>query len=217
VRWTKRKKNVMSYYMNRKKTAKRAPARAHTYHHGDLRAALLDTARDVLETAPPDAITLKSLAERLGVTQSAPYRHFETREAVLAAVAADGFSRFREMIIAARTEAPEAERFERACLAYLAFGRANRGVYKLMFASKIVPTSRSGALGDAANSAFELLMGSTANHAIADQAHSVAMWVWSTLHGLVMLEADDLMKGSENPAATSAAVIRRLVRAVRAS
>jgi AcrR family transcriptional regulator len=203
--------------MNLKRTAKPRKARARAYHHGDLRAALLDTTRDALETAPPDTITLKSLAERLGVSQSAPYRHFETREALLAAVAADGFSRFREAIVAARTEAPEAKRFERACLAYLAFGRVNRGVYKLMFASKIVPTSGSGALGDAANSAFELLMGSVANHASADQTHSVAIWVWSTLHGLVMLEADDLMKDSEDPIATSAAVIRRLVEAVRAS
>ncbi|MBV9511686.1 MAG: helix-turn-helix transcriptional regulator, partial [Caulobacteraceae bacterium] len=64
------------------------------YHHGDLRSALIAAAREALETAAPETVSLKALAARLGVSQPAPYRHFESREALLAAVAADGFERF---------------------------------------------------------------------------------------------------------------------------
>jgi len=200
------------------KTAKPKPQKPKvqtgSYHHGDLRQALLDAARTVLETASPEAVTLKSLAQMLGVSQSAPYRHFETRDAVLAAVAADGFVRFREALSAARGEAPT-DPFEQACLAYVAFGRANRGVYKLMFASPIVTASQDGALGGAADAAFQFLIQGVETHASAGQALTVATWVWSTLHGLVMLEADGFLKRGDDSAATIAAVVHRLSRAIR--
>src|ERR1700745_4165250 len=86
------------------------------YHHGDLRAALIAAARQVLETARPEAITLKSLAHRLGVSQPAPYRHFANRDALLAAVAADGFERFRDALVAARDGARENEGVLQSCL-----------------------------------------------------------------------------------------------------
>src|ERR1700728_5078487 len=88
------------------------------YHHDDLRAALIASARHGLETARPEEITLKSLALRLGVSQSAPYRHFANRDALLAAVAAEGFERFRDTLVAARTEVRENEAFLQSCLAY---------------------------------------------------------------------------------------------------
>ena len=89
----------------------------------------------------PDAMTLKSLAARLRVSQPVPYRHFDSREALLAAVAADGFERFRAQLIEEAAGATDAQKFEACCLAYVAFGRANLGVYRLMFASLLLPTS----------------------------------------------------------------------------
>src|ERR1700743_2999787 len=91
------------------------------YHHGDLRAALIAAAREALETTAPENITLKSLALRLGVSQPAPYRHFNNRDALLAAVAADGFMRFGQALGAAAATGDPKDGFERACLAYLAF------------------------------------------------------------------------------------------------
>jgi AcrR family transcriptional regulator len=170
-----------------------APSATRAYHHGDLRAALVAAAREVLETSAPEAVTLKSLAVKLGVSQSAPYRHFETREAVLAAVAADGFLRFHEALLAAVEGAPDGKAFERACLAYIAFGRANRGVYKLMFASPVVPNSADGPLEDAAEKAFEFLLDAVLRSVGPERAHVTAIRIWSSLHGLVMLEADGML------------------------
>jgi AcrR family transcriptional regulator len=124
--------------MARKPTVDAMGKAENAYHHGDLRAALIAAARHVLETARPEEITLKSLALRLGVSQPAPYRHFANRDALLAAVAADGFERFRDTLVAARDEARWNEAFVHTCLAYLEFARANRGVYRLMIASHLL-------------------------------------------------------------------------------
>ncbi len=165
------------------------------YHHGDLRSALLVAARDALKTAPAETVTLKSLALRLGVSQPAPYRHFASREALLAAVAADGFVRFREALEAAVRTGPAAGRFERACAAYLAFGRENVGVYRLMFASPIaLGADRAGPLAEAAGAAFALLETSLGAPASAGPAPGPLV-LWSALHGIAMLQADGLLSG----------------------
>jgi AcrR family transcriptional regulator len=183
---------------------------ADAYHHGDLRSALIGAAREALETSAPEAITLKSLAVRLGVSQPAPYRHFQNRDALLTAVAADGFSRFGEALAAARDAAPEGGAFEAACLAYLAFGRANMGVYRLMFASRLA-SSDDAALAQSSHAAFDFLLQRASQLVGEDQAYVTAVWIWSTLHGLVMLEAERLGGGPMKAQTTPEAVVRQMI------
>ena len=66
--------------------------RKHHYHHGDLPAALLRAAGKLLEKEGLEALTLRTLARRTGVSHAAPYRHFRHREALLAALAAEGYA-----------------------------------------------------------------------------------------------------------------------------
>jgi len=181
------------------------------YHHGDLRAALIFAAREALETSDPDAISLKSLAQRLGVSQPAPYRHFQNREALLAAVAADGFVRFRGALARARDEAPPNEQFLRSCLAYLEFGRANPGVYRLMFASSLLRSHHDQPLGKASVAAFDFLVEGAARAVPSERVYPMAVWIWSTLHGLVMLEAEGLTGGPVGKAVTAADVIHQML------
>ncbi len=181
------------------------------YHHGDLRAALIAAAREALETSRPEDITLKSLAVRLGVSQPAPYRHFANREALLAAVAADGFVRFREAMEAAQAAAEGHGRFLAAALAYLEFGRTNRGVYRLMFASQLVPTADDAPLHDASRASFELLVAGVAESAPPERVQAIAVWIWSTLHGLVMLEADGLLEGPGDRPVGAAEVVSQMI------
>lgn len=142
---------------------------------------------------------MKSLAVRLGVSQPAPYRHFESREGLLAAVATDGFERFGEDLRASQADGPADEGLERAALAYLAFGRANRGVYRLMFASSLLRTADDEALARAAAASFQFLVGGVAQRVPASRVGPVAVWVWATLHGLVMLDASGLADGPAHP------------------
>jgi len=76
------------------------PARKplNTYHHGDLRDALVHAALREAEQGGPEAISLKALAKKLGVSQPAPYRHFADREALLSAVTAEAFRQFSAML-----------------------------------------------------------------------------------------------------------------------
>jgi len=188
---------------------------ADAYHHGELRAALIAAAREALETMPADAVTLKSLARRLGVSQPAPYRHFANREALLAAVAADGFERFRAQLNEAAANASGLAKFEACCLAYVAFGRANLGVYRLMFASNLLPTSGDATLKEAAGAAFDLLIEGVSHYVPAERAHATAIWVWSTLHGLVMLDAEGL-SGPREGRVEPIEVVRQTVMALGA-
>ena len=68
------------------------------YHHGDLRDALVQAALAEAEHGGPEAISLKALAKKLGVSQPAPYQHFADREALLEAVTAEAFRQFNAML-----------------------------------------------------------------------------------------------------------------------
>ena len=187
-----------------------------SYHHGNLREALITAAREALETTALEAITLKSLATQLGVSQPAPYRHFASREALLQAVAEDGFRRFHEALEAAGSAGPSQEGTERSALAYIHFGQSNRGVYRLMFASRIVHTaSHDSPLARAASTAFNSLLASVSVHAPPERARAVAVWVWSTLHGIVMLDSEGLLAGPADKALSVEQVVREFAEALR--
>src|SRR5258708_39893810 len=79
----------------------------HAYHHGDLRDALVQAALREAEQGGPEAISIKALAKRLGVSQPAPYRHFADREALLAAVTGEGFRQFSATLRRAGRKPPK--------------------------------------------------------------------------------------------------------------
>ena len=66
---------------------------ARSYHHGNLKHALLDASLALIRTVGPGAFTLREVARRAGVSHNAPYRHFRDKGELLAALAADGFDR----------------------------------------------------------------------------------------------------------------------------
>ncbi len=181
------------------------------YHHGDLRAALLKAARKVLEAGAPEKISLKALATRLGVSQSAPYRHFPTRESLLAAVAADGFQQFQvEIRNAAQVESPELG-LERCCLAYLNFSRRNPGLYRLMFASELLHRDDDEPLQQSAKLAFQELL-EQVQCAVASQTPATAAWIWMTMHGLAMIELAGLSLGPASQALTAVDVVQEMTK-----
>lgn len=108
-----------------------------SYHHGNLRAALLKAAFQLIGKIGPEAFTLREVARRAGVSHNAPYRHFKGKEDLLAALATDSFRQLNEAVIrgiAGAVEAP-VERLRAAARAYLHFGLANRARFQAMFHS----------------------------------------------------------------------------------
>jgi len=177
-----------------KDTAAKAPAKRSrdrkSYHHGDLRRALLDAAREEVAANGAQSLTLASLARRAGVAQSAPYRHFVDRDDLLIAVAAEGF---QELSVALRSAADangEEGSVRRMAAAYLQFGERNVERYRLMFASRLVPDAPSDSLlAEAAEASYQLLLTGVDDRA-AGGSNGSATAVWAQLHGLVMLKAD---------------------------
>ena len=97
-----------------------------TYHHGDLREALIQAALREVELGGPEAISIKALAKQLGVSQPAPYRHFADREALLQAVTAEAFRQFNVIMRAAIEQPGKGSKLSRFAQAALAFASGRR-------------------------------------------------------------------------------------------
>jgi AcrR family transcriptional regulator len=164
--------------------------RQNPYHHGDLHRALLDTARAEIALKGAESVSMASLARAAGVSQPAPYRHFADRDALLAGVAAIGFSEFTEALVAAASPEPT-NAVSRMARVYVTFGEENGALYRLMFASKLVPLAgKDSELGKAADGAFAPLLTAVRASDPTPSAYIKAKAIWAQLHGLVMLRAD---------------------------
>ncbi|MBB5158444.1 TetR/AcrR family transcriptional regulator [Saccharopolyspora phatthalungensis] len=110
------------------------------YHHGDLRAALLDSATTALRTRGVDALSLRELARDIGVSHAAPRRHFKDKRALLNALALRGFERLSaELEAAAATEGPFRRRLAAMARAYVHFAVHDAELLELMFVRKHAP------------------------------------------------------------------------------
>src|ERR1041384_8145188 len=90
--------------MARTKSLARKPSRQ--YHHGNLRRGLLDEALAMIRAGGVGGLTLREIGTRLGVSRTALYRHFADKQALLYAVATEGFRTLREQLLAAWESAP---------------------------------------------------------------------------------------------------------------
>jgi AcrR family transcriptional regulator len=169
-----------------------------TYHHGDLRQALLDAALAAVDRDGADAVSLAALARALKVSQAAPYRHFADRETLLASVAAEGFRLFCAALRAAQGGRARQAPLIRMCHAYLDFGRDRPGLYRLMFASRLLAVApKDGELALVAAESFGLLVAALPLDAAA-RRERMATKIWVALHGTVMLAGEGLL--GERPA-----------------
>jgi len=192
-----------------------------SYHHGDLRRALLDAALEMVRTEGVAQLSLREVARRAGVSHAAPYRHFASKEALLAAVAEEGFRRLEEALRAAAAEAPgPLEALQASGRAYVAFAMANPGHFRVMFGPG-ASSEPYPALAEATHSAFGVLVGTLqacidAGLAVRRPAAELALSAWSIVHGLAQLLLDGVLRGAGSPDELSALVTARLVEGVRA-
>jgi AcrR family transcriptional regulator len=172
-----------------------------TYHHGDLRAALVRAAAAEIERGGYENLSLRELAESLGVSRAAPYRHFTDRRALLAAVAADGFER----LTAAYRKATSSGKTPRARLAaagrgYLKFAAERPQTFRLMFVSDLLssgPVPPDAALLKAAGEAyvvFEKLVAATLDNPDDRTIKAASIKIMSTGFGFALLRMNDRLK-----------------------
>lgn len=164
------------------------------YHHGDLHRTLLAVARVEIAARGAAGVSLASLARAAGVSQPAPYRHFADRDALLAEVAAGGFREFTVALVAAAEADPD-NPVRSMARAYVTFGEQNIEIYRLMFASRLVPLADGeGELVSSANDAFAPLVIAVAADDPNADAEAKATAIWAQVHGFVMLKADGFIR-----------------------
>ena len=182
-----------------------------TYHHGDLRDAMVQAALREAEQGGPEAISIKALAKELGVSQPAPYRHFADREALLQAVTAEAFRQFNAILRAAIGKPSKRSKLSRFAQAALEFGLRRNGIYRLMFASRTMACSVKGSeLHLAAHETFGLLVESFEAPAVGLLRERHALQVWAALHGVISLAEQGLLTG-EAARVTRAELIEDIV------
>lgn len=157
--------------------------RKHSYHHGDLPAALLRAAGTILEKEGVEALSLRALARRAGVSHAAPYRHFRDRESLLAALAAEGFATLGQAL----RDAASAGGLRAMGEAYVHFARSRPQRFRLMFGGSLT-LARHPALREVATRAFEALGGALAAQ-VGDSAgaQDASIAAWALVHGLAQL------------------------------
>jgi len=175
-------------------TSKRA-AEKREYHHGDLRRALVDAAAKIVAKEGVAAVTLREVARLAGVSHNAPYRHFESLSAVLAAVATEGFEEFGARLRDAAGTEPDAKKRRNAIgRAYLRFALDNPKLYLLMFGAELDKAEHPELL-TAADEAFSVLTGTLSRAGRA--GHAEAINAWAFVHGLAHLVLDKQIKASD--------------------
>jgi AcrR family transcriptional regulator len=179
-------------------------SRKAAYHHGDLRAALLRAAGDLLENQGPEGVVLREVARRAGVSHNAPYRHFPERLALLAALAAQGFE-----LLGNELQSSSGARMGEA---YVAFALAHPQRFRLMFGGTLSLDSEPQ-LRRASRQAYEALLSTfRARDDVADPDKAAAA-AWALVHGLAHL----LLDGHFPEATRNGAEAERFVRQVMAS
>lgn len=169
------------------------------YHHGDLAAALLAHAEQTLRSRGAGALSLRELARDLGVSPAAPSRHFTTKQALLDALALNGFERLAEAIASSQEGVGSAfaARLDAAARAYVGFAVANAALLDLMFSVKHSPEA-SEALGASANrwagQLLELIADGQRRGKVREGAlERVALPVFAALHGYASLSVSGML------------------------
>ena len=166
------------------------------YHHGNLKAALVDAALQLIEQKGPTGFTLSEAAKQAGVTPAAVYRHFEGREDLIAEAARQGYEVFADLMeYAYQSGQPSAlAAFEATGRAYLAFARKYPGHYIAMFESGI-SVNRTPELANVAARANEVLEEAATDlseHIPEEKRPPATMFsahIWAMSHGVVELFA----------------------------
>lgn len=143
-----------------------------TYHHGDLRTALLQAAEKILEEQGVAALSMREAARRAGVSHNAPYRHFPDRDSLLAELAAEGFRQLgAELAAHSGREMGEA---------YVRFALAQPARFRLMF----------GARRKAAQETYAAMVSAFRKDGAIADGEKAAAAAWSLVHGLAQLILD---------------------------
>ncbi|MEV7499130.1 TetR/AcrR family transcriptional regulator [Streptomyces sp. NPDC093018] len=180
-----------------------------TYHHGDLRAACLRAARELLEEDGTAGLSLRAVARRAGVSAAAPYRHFADRDALVSAVAAQGYRELAGHLAAAHPSPTTPDELAAVAVAYVRFALDRPALFRVMFAEPCDPGNEERV--GATTAISEYVHGIVRGAFPGADPDVLSTTVWALVHGLAFLHLDGKLDAS-----TPEAVADRVSAAVRA-
>jgi AcrR family transcriptional regulator len=189
----------------------KTPGKKRAYHHGDLERALVADAVETIAREGVQALTLRSVGARVGVSRTALYRHFDDKAALLARVAEEGFRRLHEALTASLRESAAAgiDPLPPMAAAYVGFARANPSYYQTMFGGFLADWSRYPDLIVHAEAAFSVLLDAIRDQQRASRLEPVdpvelAEIAWAMSHGIATLGMARHLERTATPVETLA-------------
>ncbi|WP_227983630.1 TetR/AcrR family transcriptional regulator [Nocardia spumae] len=179
-----------------------------SYHHGDLRATLLRAAADQIAAEGVDAVSLRALAQRAGVSHAAPAHHFGNRQGLLTALAIRGFELLADEL---RTEHDD---FREMAVAYIRFAGRYPGHFDVMFRHDLLRADDPDLIAARTASGAELRSG-VARLGVSDAARpATELAAWSLVHGFASLWREGALTDSELGGADPERIARQMVATV---
>lgn len=161
------------------------PKRSH--HHGNARAALIQAAAELLESAGTANLSLRGIAERAGLSRQAPYNHFADKEALLAELVVTGFNRLASEVDNASAHLSGENALAGAGEAYIAFAQSAPALFRLMFGRELCDTAKFPEAAAAGTQAFAVMAAIVATIAAAERTEEVSLAAWCIVHGYATL------------------------------
>lgn len=178
-----------------------SPREKQGYHHGDLRRSLIEQGLQLVREVGIEDLSLRQLAERVGVSTPALYHHFRNKQALLAALGEASIAEFEAVLKPALTASSDLDDF---VMAYVRFARDNPQLYELMFGGATWRSAEAGDFQRAARQSFRMMgeqmqRAQAAGH-LPDSINPLrlAQVGWATLHGLCRMYNDGLAFTAED-------------------
>ena len=169
-----------------------------SYHHGDLKNALIEAGADILSKEGVAGLSLRKVAQRAGVSHAAPYAHFADKQALIAAISTEGYRRLQVSVraaVEAHAKDPAAQ-LVAACWAYLQFALNEPDYFKVTLSGVVEMEKQYPSFVEVSHQSFDMVVALVQDCQAAGvlppgPADVGAVTVWSLVHGLALLILED--------------------------
>lgn len=188
-----------------------------TYHHGNLREVLISSALEILKEGTLQDLSLRALARKAGVSQTAPYRHFEDKEALIVVLIQEGSAILQENIaIASQLTDDPVEQLINLGIAYYDFSQDHPAHFRLMFGGSLENKEKHEHIFDNEKKGYDVLEGVICNcmtlpHAPELSPKLIRLTSWSLVHGLASLILNDVMNDDVPKGDNKRDVVRNVI------
>ncbi len=172
------------------------------YHHGDLKNALIQAGIEILSKEGMQALTLRNVAKKAGVSHAAPYAHFTDKQALIAAIATEGYKKLYQQLAAAQNSQPDpADCLFAVAQAYIQFALDEPAHFKITFAGVVEAEQNYPDYVEQSKRSFALVVAvvidcQNQNRVAPGDPELIAVSMWACIHGFVQLWLGNQLPGT---------------------